>query len=705
MRRERLNIPVVHPDPPVRGARVALYALSALGLTGLLLFGAHAGFGLWAAQKTAFQVLYVGLYLFPAALCIGRAILVPSERRPWLLFGLGMVALAAGYAHYFLVLEHLVTPPSPSLSDALWLVFYALSFVAVLLLLRSRISNAPRTIAIDALIGVLTLAAVAATLLVDPILETTGGSIAGVSTNLAYPLFDLLIIGLVAPVFVFSGWRPNKEWWLIGAAFACQLVLDTVSLSEAAAGAYVAGTLPEALSPAVMLLIAYAAWRTPERRTAVNFKGWATVVVPSLFVVVAIALTSYDSFRSANDLAVILTTAVLVLAVVRVATSFADVRSRERSAELERRLQQSQRLESVGQLAGGIAHDFNNMLAVILNCASFVRDEVSDRDDLRQDVDEIQRAAERATALTRQLLTFSRRDVIKPELLDLNAVVADLEKLLTRTLGEDIELRTRPAPGLPAVEADRSQVEQVLLNLAVNARDAMPEGGRLTIETARVNRGGDVRLRVIDTGCGMPQELVPRAFDPFYSTKPRDQGSGLGLSTVYGIVTGNGGLIDLRSEPGRGTTVEVTLPAAAQEEATGPSTRRRKPAPTRSAETTILLVEDELAVREVTRRILSKHGHEVLAAGSPSEALRVLSNHEWPLGLLLTDVVMPDMSGIELAKRITEIQPNVPILYMSGYSEEIVSRHGGLDSGAPLLQKPFGAESLLACVQDAVLAK
>lgn len=684
--------------------------LSGLGLASLALFVAHEGFGLWAGQESAFQVLYVCTYLVPAAICILRASLVPSERWPWGLLGIGMVASAAGYAHHFIALQD-VESPSPSLSDALWVASYAASFLAVLLLLRSRITKAPRNVAIDALIAALTLAAIAAALLVDPILESTGSSVAAVSTNIAYPLIDVLIIALIAPVFVFSGWRPSKSWWLLAVAFTCQLVFDTVYLYKVADGTYVAGTLLEAVFPAILLLIAYAAWWPPERRTAVQFEGWPMVLIPSLFVVVAVALTTYGSFHPLNEPAAILAIAVLVLGALRLVTTFAEVRSRERSSELERRLQQSQRLESVGQLAGGIAHDFNNLLAVILNYAGFVREALPEGDLVRRDVDEIHRAAERAAALTRQLLTFSRRDVIEPEVLDLNAVVSDLEKLLRRTLGEHVELRTNLAHGLPPVEADRSQLEQVLLNLAINARDAMPEGGTLSIETASLNEGvggagAGVGLRVADTGCGMSQDLAARAFEPFFSTKPRDKGSGLGLSTVYGIVAGSGGQIDLRSEPGGGTEVDVTLPAAQWRPAPAPAPARRSPRrPPRGRETTILLVEDELAVREVTRRILARHGHEVLAAGSPGDALRVLANHEWPLGLLLTDVVMPDMSGKELAEQITKIQPNLPVLYMSGYNEEIVSRHGALEPGAPLLKKPFDAESLVASVQEVLVSK
>ena len=286
----------------------------------------------------------------------------------------------------------------------------------------------------------------------------------------------------------------------------------------------------------------------------------------------------------------------------------------------------------------------------------------------------------------------------------MNAVVADMHKLLLRTIGEDVKLGTALAPGLVPVEADRGQIEQVVVNLAVNARDAMPQGGTLTIETANVEpatgAGRCVLLRVTDTGCGMEEMVSARAFEPFFSTKPRGKGSGLGLATVYGIVAQAAGEIALDSVPGRGTSVELRLPAAEGRGAPGPAPRRRAPAPSGHGQETILVVEDEHAVRELTARILSGRGHEVLTAGSPTEALHVFANHEWPIDLLLTDVVLPELSGKELAEQIRQRQPRLRVLYMSGYDDEIVSRHGVVEAGASFLQKPFDAPGLVARVDE-----
>ncbi len=345
---------------------------------------------------------------------------------------------------------------------------------------------------------------------------------------------------------------------------------------------------------------------------------------------------------------------------------------RERD-RLEAQLNQSRRLESLGQLAGGVAHDFNNLLAVILNYANFASETIGEArlgkltsegfDGLLGDIGEIERAAERAARLTRQLLAFGRREMIHPEVLDLNAVVDDMDRLLQRTLGEQVRFVATHAPDLLRIEADRGQIEQVLVNLAVNARDAMPKGGTLSFDTENfavdqdyadrhpgLLAGPHVRLRVSDTGAGMPPEVLARAFEPFFTTKAKGDGSGLGLATVYGIVAQAGGAVQLYSEPGVGTTVSILLPAVQTDIA--PAANPDVPE-ARSGGETILVVEDEAAIRELARRILERHGFQVLIAEHGREAIDLAHDYAGPIDLLLSDVIMPGMGGKEVAERLS----------------------------------------------------
>ena len=385
---------------------------------------------------------------------------------------------------------------------------------------------------------------------------------------------------------------------------------------------------------------------------------------------------------------------------------------------LERQLHQSQRLESLGQLAGGVAHDFNNLLAAILNYVSFVDEEITAEIALRpshksarltavlDDVTQIGAAAERAARLTHQLLAFGRREVIKPEIIDFNAIVGEVDGLLRTTIGEQVELITRCATDLQHVLADRGQMEQVLLNLAVNARDAMPIGGTLIIDTdnftvdddyaamdPRLEAGPHVRLRVADTGTGMDRDTIERAFEPFFSTKPKDKGSGLGLATVYGIVNQAGGMVDLESDLGTGTTVTILLPSVVtvvpQPDAPRCNARRSH------GGETILVVEDEDLVLDVARRILTRHGYRVLAARGGSEALELINEHRGTIHLLLTDVVMPGLTGMQVAERVTEVRPRIRVLYMSGYPESVITSQGVVQRGIHLVPKPFVATDLL----------
>jgi len=384
-----------------------------------------------------------------------------------------------------------------------------------------------------------------------------------------------------------------------------------------------------------------------------------------------------------------------------------DVTERRRAEERQRL---SQRLEAIGQLAGGVAHDFNNLLLVINSNVEFVLEALPENDATRPDVLEIRRAGRRAAALTQQLLAFSRRQILEPKVLNLNDVVDGSLRMLCRLLREDIQIETRRAPDLGNVRADPGQLEQIIVNLAVNARDAMPQGGVLTIETTNVELRGDgglgqddvapgpyVRLSVTDTGIGMNDETRQRAFEPFFTTKDVGQGTGLGLPTVYGIVRQSGGTVSVRSEPGHGTSFLIHFPRI---DDAAPSSRRTL-APLRAAsEETVLLVEDDSAVRDVAERILRHAGYGVIAAASGAEVLELTAHQHEPPRLLITDVVMPLMSGKQVAEELCARFPDMRVLYMSGYTDNAIVHHGVLDKDTHFIGKPFTASGLTRKVRE-----
>ncbi len=377
----------------------------------------------------------------------------------------------------------------------------------------------------------------------------------------------------------------------------------------------------------------------------------------------------------------------------------------------EEQLRQAQKMEAVGRLAGGVAHDFNNILTGITGYSELLLMDFKDHDSRPHDVEEIKNAAERAASLTRQLLAFSRKQMLQMQPLDLNVVVANMDRMLKRIIGEDIELATIPAPGLATVKADPGQMEQVILNLAVNARDAMPQGGKLTVETANLNLDADytqqhlevkagpyVMLAISDTGVGLDKETQSRIFEPFFTTKEQGQGTGLGLATVYGIIKQSGGHIYIYSEPGQGTTFKIYLPRLEDAVASAPVDQATT-APVGGPET-ILLVEDEDMVRQVARRILERNGYTVKEAGLGAEALLLSGQNSGPIHLLLTDVVMAGMSGRELADRLSLQRPEMKVLYMSGHTENAIVHHGVLDQGIAFIQKPFRHDILVQKVRE-----
>jgi PAS domain S-box-containing protein len=376
---------------------------------------------------------------------------------------------------------------------------------------------------------------------------------------------------------------------------------------------------------------------------------------------------------------------------------------------LEDQLRQSQKLEAVGRLAGGVAHDFNNLLSVILGYCDLIGPSLA-RDPAGADLQEIRRAGESAASLTRQLLAFSRKQVLSPQVINLSTTITEMDKMMRRLIGEHIELVTLPEEHLGNVRADPHQVEQVVMNLVVNARDAMPAGGKLLVETADVELdpvhaeglgvppGPYVRLAVSDSGEGMGPDVLSRIFDPFFSTKG-EGGTGLGLATVFGIVRQSGGAISVYSEPGRGTTFKVYFPRTTQ--SVQPAVPPPPPTPLRGGET-VLVVDDSEQVRTLVREILRRQGYQVIVVSNPGEALLVAEQHPGEISLLLTDVVMPKMTGRELAERLMKMRPATKVLYMSGYTENTVVHGGTLDQGIAFLPKPITPAALLLKVRETI---
>ncbi|HEY3283141.1 MAG TPA: ATP-binding protein [Armatimonadota bacterium] len=378
---------------------------------------------------------------------------------------------------------------------------------------------------------------------------------------------------------------------------------------------------------------------------------------------------------------------------------------------LQEQLRQAQKMEAIGRLAGGVAHDFNNLLTAIAGYADLALSRMEESSPSARHLGEIRKATDRAAALTRQLLTFSRKQVETPQTLDLNNVVLDMDRMLRRLLGEDVELTTHLADALYTIRADPSQMEQVLLNLAVNARDAMPQGGKLTLETVSVDLdetyarqhtgitpGPHVMLAISDTGCGMDEEVLSHIFEPFFTTKAKGKGTGLGLSTVYGIVQQSGGGVWVYSEVGKGTTFRVYLPAVSG----APSAvmaSSQVPTPPRGTER-LLIVEDDEAVRALLSHILGTSGYTVLVASQGTEALELFRAESEHIDLVITDVIMPGMNGRELAARLQEIRPATKVLFVSGYTNDAIAQHGVLDRGVAFLPKPFTTDALARKVRE-----
>jgi PAS domain S-box-containing protein len=391
-------------------------------------------------------------------------------------------------------------------------------------------------------------------------------------------------------------------------------------------------------------------------------------------------------------------------------SSAVETELRTEHTRLEQKLAQTQKMEAVGRLAGGIAHDFNNLLTAIVGYADLAQIRVEDDELLRRDLEEIRKAGHSAASLTRQLLAFSRKQLLQPQIIDLNAIVDRMTGLLRRLIGEHIELRSLPADGLGRVNADPGQIEQVIVNLAVNARDAMPSGGTLSIETANIeldtayvaehpeaSAGPHVMLSISDTGIGMDRTVQEHLFEPFYTTKEPGKGTGLGLATVYGIVKQSGGSIFVYSEAAHGTSLKIFLPRAAGAGDTAPL---EPILPGLRGTETILLLEDQAEVRSVVEHMLTRHGYRVLAAGNGADGLDAARVYPGRIDLLITDVVMPGMSGRDVATQFLRERPDARELYMSGYTDDSVVQQGIIEHGVAFIQKPFTPSRLLQKIRE-----
>lgn len=394
-----------------------------------------------------------------------------------------------------------------------------------------------------------------------------------------------------------------------------------------------------------------------------------------------------------------------------------DISERKRTEEERERLQtqllQAQKMESIGRLAGGVAHDFNNMLQTIMGYCDLSLRDLEPTNPLRENLQEISRAATRSADLTRQLLAFARQQTVVPKVLDLNDTVAGMLNMLQRLIGENIDLSWLPGYNLWKVKVDPSQIDQILANFAINARDAIADTGRITIETENVRMdevqcagrpdcipGDYVLLAVSDNGCGMDKETMAQVFEPFFTTKEQGKGTGLGLATVYGTVRQSNGFIGVYSEPGQGTTFKIYLPRFA--ETTAPAAQAGQPEKSAGGTETVLLVEDEAAILNLGTALLRQLGYTVLAAGMPTEALRLAQEHPGDIHLLITDVVMPEMNGRDLARQLALFRPQMRCLYMSGYTADVISQHGVLDAGIHFIQKPFSLNDLAGAVRGAL---
>jgi signal transduction histidine kinase/CheY-like chemotaxis protein len=682
---------------------------------------------LFAAAAVALVVLYYAVLNESAQLlvyqCAGVAAVAalvagirrhrPPEPRAWWLFAGGTALFIVGDAVWYVYELRGVEPPFPSVADIVYTAGYPLLVAAVVSFSRRSRVGALGGLLDSAIVGA-GAGLVLFLLVFEPAADASGASSLARAVSVGYPVADAILLVAILHVYFASAVRGPSLRALVG-AFAALLVADVGYGIDALGGSYFAGDWLDAGWLVAYVLSAFAALhpsmrvfsRERRRPAQLTYRRLVAVGVAVLAIPLMMVLAPERSHHGAElYVTAAWGCAMVVLVFARMGLIFAEHRRREsEQVQLEAQLRQSQKMEAVGKLAGGIAHDFNNLLLVVRGHAELVRAAV--RDDgaaVRSDLDAIVGAVDKAASLTQQLLAFSRRQVLQPEVVDLNEVVRDAEGLLRRVIGADVQVDVVLEPGLSRIVADPGQLIQVLLNLAVNARDAMPRGGRLALRTERVvadahdpdprlaaRPGSYVVLSVADTGVGMDAETKARAFEPFFSTKPLGTGTGLGLSTVHGIVEQSGGFVFMDSELGHGTTVRILLPATEEAAAAEPKAPRLQHAVT--GRETIVLVEDDDAVRALVAAMLEAQGYAVYATGDPFEAIERCRRE--PCDLLLTDVVMPKLGGRTVARRVRAAAPDTRIILMSGYVDGSVD-----DVGFPFLQKPFTSEVLARTVRD-----
>jgi signal transduction histidine kinase/ActR/RegA family two-component response regulator len=649
-----------------------------------------------------------------ALICFARSYRVKAERGAWLLFGLGIASWAAANVYYSLFVIDVVPLPIPSVADGLWLAMYPLFLAALIALMRSRLRNGGARVWLDGGIAGLALASLSAALVLPSVLSASAGSsTVALMTNVAYPIGDMVLLGAVVAALAAGQWRLDRMWGSLAIGLAAFTVTDGLFLFQNANGTYVVGTWVDAGWLLAGILVATAASQLLPQRAAVTTRAPGALLVPSAFGSLALAVLIWDHFERVTPIALVLSSASVAAVVVRMAlTSSENLRMLGRLRQeaeslalkneqllevdhLKDELRQAQKMEALGQLAGGVAHDFNNLLTVLAGHAELLRPKVATDDSATRQLDAIATATERATELTRRLLTFSTRQVTQTATADLNDAVLEAREIMAPALGTSIRLVTALEIDLQPVRLDPGQLSQVLVNLVLNARDAMPKGGTIEIATsargaALDDRQGFVLLTVTDTGEGMDESTRARIFEPFFTTKGTERGTGLGLATVYGIVESTGGYIAVESTLGVGSTFRLSLPTAAAAAAPYlPDDETEHPLlPQR-----VLLVEDEREVRQLVVQQLESHGHTVVAVPTPMQALELFEPGEFDV--LITDVVMARMNGWELAQRVRTQQDDLPVLLMSGYTDGAVDLRGASASTA-FLQKPFTRDELEA---------